>query len=346
MIKKLLNIINGRQDSTDILARLDQSGDEQIRKRLDRLDQGSSKPDNDIEAEFDDYIWSMSGELEGDPDIQNLVSGYQTEVEHARDQQRKAFFAPNQQGFASWFKPAAALAGAAALLVVIFYSPGTSVQIETFATRIGDQKVIELADASKVTLNTDTQVRVQYSDSARDIYLDRGEAIFSVEKDQARPFNVYVGDTLVRAVGTEFNIYLDQTNNNLVTVSVLEGIVSIQNADAETVTSAPLLKAGSAVSLGSDSKLSAIRPVDIARIAGWRDGQIVFRDISLDEAVKDHNRYATQKIILGDNSLAAERISGTFKVGDSDALLFALENLLNVELRRSGNTVVVSKQKS
>lgn len=348
MIKKMLNIIKGRQKPDDILARMEQSGSEGVRKRLGRLGEGSVPHKNDVQAEFDDYIWTMTGELQNDSDIQSLVASYQAEIDQANATSKKhsSLFG---ESFSSWFKPAAALAGAAALLAVVFYSPATTVPIDTYATRIGDQRIIELADASKITLNTNTQVRVQYSDDARDIYLDRGEAIFSVEKDKKRPFNVYIGDTLVRAVGTEFNIFLDQTNNNLVTVSVLEGIVTILNAaddNSAQQAAPPLLEAGNAVSITNASSVSAKQPVDLVRIAGWRSGQIVFHDISLDEAVKDHNRYAMQKIVLGDRSLASERISGTFKVGDSQALLFALENLLDVEVQRSGNTVIVSKQKS
>ncbi|WP_417451301.1 FecR family protein [Kordiimonas sp.] len=345
MIKKLKNIFSGRRDDAGIVAKLSAAeGNDETSKRLARLGTADRAFVSAPRDEYDDFIWDVSGDLADDPDIQSLVSQYQTEIRATEGTSFLGIKLPSS-GFDSWLKPATGVVGAVALLLLVLYLPTAGTET-SYETPIGGQRVVELADASLITLNTNTHVRVSYSDGARNVYLDRGEAIFTVEKDKQRPFNVYVGDKLVRAVGTEFNIYLERGQQELVTVSVLEGIVTILDArNSEAASSLPLLVRGEEAILG-DNLIPSKHQADLTRITGWRDGQIVFHDISLDKAVKDHNRYAQRKIVLADPSLADERISGTFKVGDSEALLFALENLLGLEIRRTDESVLISKQHS
>jgi transmembrane sensor len=93
-----------------------------------------------------------------------------------------------------------------------------------FETGIGEQRDVLLADGSRIALNTDTALTMHYSAGSRRIELQRGEALFTVKHDAARPFDVAAGKTLTRALGTEFNVDMRRSN---VTVSVLEGSVRV-----------------------------------------------------------------------------------------------------------------------
>lgn len=97
-----------------------------------------------------------------------------------------------------------------------------------YRTQVGEQRDVILPDGSKVTLNTDTALAVRYSDERRYIVLERGEALFVVKHDTGRPFDVAAGDTLTRALGTEFNVDM---RSSKVTVSVLEGAVRVAAAN-------------------------------------------------------------------------------------------------------------------
>src|SRR4029077_19225198 len=70
-----------------------------------------------------------------------------------------------------------------------------------YNTKVGELQVVPLGDGSVISLNTDSEVVVRYSEKSRDIELFRGEALFDVAKNKARPFVVHAGDTAVRAVG-------------------------------------------------------------------------------------------------------------------------------------------------
>ena len=93
-----------------------------------------------------------------------------------------------------------------------------------YVTAVGQQKNITLADDSRLQLNTNSQIQVDYSEGYRNIRLLQGEVHFEVAKDPDKPFSVYAGSGRVQAVGTAFNVYLKDDN---VDVYVTEGRVAL-----------------------------------------------------------------------------------------------------------------------
>ncbi|MCQ8130493.1 FecR family protein, partial [Methylomonas rivi] len=89
-----------------------------------------------------------------------------------------------------------------------------------FHTAAGQQLNVELADGSRLTLNTDTALSVHFSASRRRIELLRGEAYFQVAPNKQRPFIVDGGDAEARAVGTAFSVRKQAEN---LRVAVSEG---------------------------------------------------------------------------------------------------------------------------
>ncbi len=78
---------------------------------------------------------------------------------------------------------------------------------QTYATGIGEQRSIVLADGSTVDLNSRSKIRIRFSSERRGVELIEGQALFKVAKDHARPFVVDSDGTRVRAVGTQFDVY-------------------------------------------------------------------------------------------------------------------------------------------
>ena len=77
--------------------------------------------------------------------------------------------------------------------------------------------------------------------------------------------------------------------------------------------------------------VSQIQPADVARINAWRSGRIIFENVELQTAVREFNRYGSTPIVLGDASLASVRVSGVFRIGETDALLRALNTAFEIE---------------
>ena len=185
-----------------------------------------------------------------------------------------------------------------------------------YQTAIGERSTFTLSDGSVVTLNTNSELTVHFSEARRDIRLSRGEATFNVAKNRERPFVVRAGDGVVWAVGTAFNVrYASslQSSNAAVDVMVTEGTVKVFTdigtvSDAKlTVDADELQRANQAANPASQTKASPpiellpertreslltvgqalrytevikareqIAPAQMAKQLAWREGVIIF----------------------------------------------------------------------
>ena len=132
-----------------------------------------------------------------------------------------------------WLTSTRGFASAAALLLAVWIMAGSpllpmgqgNAEQARYATAIGQRRSIDLPDGSVVHLNTNSQIKVDYSKAERKVQLLQGEAHFDVAKQPERPFQVYAGQGRVQAVGTAFTVYY--RDNNDVDVLVNEGVVSL-----------------------------------------------------------------------------------------------------------------------
>ena len=183
-----------------------------------------------------------------------------------------------------------------------------------FSTRKGETKIVALKDGSVVTLNTASEILVQYSDDLRAVELTQGEALFNVAKNKARPFVVRAGDTSVRAVGTSFTVR--RIDDAPVQILVREGIVEV----SKSVPGAkPLRLSANTLAVAADNADIAARPVPTAqlhRAMAWQEGQIAFEGETLAQAAAEFSRYSDTLIVIDDPVLAKEEIAGLFKATD------------------------------
>ncbi len=192
---------------------------------------------------------------------------------------------------------------------------------ETYVTRRGEMKIVPLADGSVVNLNTDSRMRVQYTAARRSIHLERGEALFDVARDTARPFVVFAGDTEVKAVGTSFSV--QRLANAPVQITVREGMVEVDRGNWATTAPVRLTANMRAVAPSGNGLVSpapiravAVAPVEVERAVAWREGRIAFEGETLAEAVKDFQRYSDTRIVIDDPSIAREEVTGLFQAND------------------------------
>lgn len=212
---------------------------------------------------------------------------------------------------------------------------------QVYETARGESRSVRLEDGSSIVLNTNSLVRVSFYKRERIVSLERGEFFIRVAKDPARPLRVFVAEHEVRALGTAFDVYLDDADK---TVEVLleEGVVGIYHADPGNAGTAkePDSDASNLTVLlqpGEQAVLAAGAPVRVNAAdsqieEAWREGRIVFDNTLLGEAVKNVNRYRTHEIVLADRRLEDLRISGVFHINDLDGFADTLATAFRLRI--------------
>lgn len=211
-------------------------------------------------------------------------------------------------------------------------------------TEIGEQRIVVLEDGSRLELNTNSEVYVRYSDSVRELELVRGELLIGVRKDPARPFIVRTDQAIVKALGTQFNVY---RRKNTTEISVVEGLIEVDwftpsrvKRGASTHELEPIrLIAGQGAVVAEDSTEPQPSLVDTERATAWTKQRLSFNDATVASVAAEFNRYNRNQLIVRDPELAKRRISGIFDVNDPSAFIALLggADVIEVEIGDTGN---------
>lgn len=297
--------------------------------------------------------------LWGDLDMLNELAIVQNPVAHAAVKVNRFFKLP------SWGMPTQ-IAAALVMVTIISVVSLFGLDKTTYTTAIGQQQLVTLNDGSTVLLNTNSQIKVDYSNAARNITLVKGQAHFEVMPNPNQPFNVYAGTGLVKAVGTAFSVYLQP---EIIEVTVTEGTVELSaltqpapstpivpgtpDTPDSSATPAPtkvkvtkltLLDAGQNARMNQNNKsIQHIETVDAPAIMqklAWHQGLVRFSGDPLHEVVAEISRYTELRIHIPDPELRELRVGGFFKVGETDKMFEALETSFGVRAERQGNKLV------
>jgi len=213
---------------------------------------------------------------------------------------------------------AAPIAAVAACLLLFFASPmfWTWAQAD-YSTGAGEIRQMTLADGSTVDLDTGSAVRIDYDGSRRGVTLLAGQAFFEVTPDKSRPFIVRADDVNVQVVGTAFDVRLDPAH---ISVAVQHGAVRVGKEGIAPVLLAP----GDRIRISRTNDTTERSNTPPGRIAAWRSGQIVVNGATVAQVVSELRRYHRGFILLRDERLASQRVTGTYDVRDPAAALRAI----------------------
>lgn len=204
-----------------------------------------------------------------------------------------------------------------------------------YSTATGERKRFTLADGSVLQLNTDSAVNVRFDSRQRLLLLERGEMLLNTAKDTARPLRVSSRDGLFEALGTRFVLRQDKRSTRL---SIADGSVAIAPRVRGQTTA--IAKAGQTYEINGDSALLAEH--SNMDSGAWVDGLIVTRDMRLADFLAEIGRYRHGHLHC-DASVADLRLSGVFRLDDTDQLLALLPQTLPVQVeKRTGWWVTVS----
>jgi transmembrane sensor len=238
-----------------------------------------------------------------------------------------------------WFRAlAASIVVTAALAATYHFWPAPT----SYRTPIGGLASVPISDGSKVTLNTDSEIRVAVTERERRIDLEHGEAFFEVAHDKRRPFVVRAGNKRVIAVGTKFSV---RREANDIQVVVTEGKVLVETEGAGVAGSAEPLAAGTfAQASDAGVLLQTKRLAEAEETLSWRQGVLVFREMTLADASAEFNRYNSRKIVIEDPAVASLRVAGSFRANNVEAFVRLLERGYPLHAEEQGDQFVLSSR--
>ena len=329
-------------------------------------------PANRMEWDIMNAIWSSADVLQEDP----LV------IRETRLKSRKRSTGSRLKWLAGSGLSSASVrvAGAAAIVLIVAAVWLTQPQLlstQTYATVVGEQRIMTLSDGSTVHLDTQTTITAAFSEKARDITLKTGRASFFVVREPERPFVVIAGNVRVTDLGTEFSVYKEKKGR--VSVEVTKGSVRVNPEKANLVTDnshitepvnpparmekpdklamaehagrsrhtpVAVLTAGQQVVVDESKAEYVVETIDTKQAGEWRRGRLFFDRQPLADVIDQINRYMEQQITIGDDSIKAIEVSMVFNIRDRKFFLPTLEGAiphLSSKQSADGSTILVRR---
>lgn len=206
---------------------------------------------------------------------------------------------------------------------------------KSFSTTVGEQRVATLADGSRLTLNTDSEVEVQRFGADRRVRLGHGEVLFDVAHDASRPFLVEAVGHTVRVTGTSFVVRRD---GDQIIVTLLKGAVLVERSAVGAVH----LKPGDRYRDEPGGNAIVDRP-SIDMVTAWRKGEVLLDNTRLQDAVREMNRYTSRPIRLADPALGELTLSGVFKTGETNAFADTLASIYGLRIARDDKGILLAR---
>lgn len=222
-------------------------------------------------------------------------------------------------------KSFALLLGGSAIGWTGYRQAGNGPWLADYHSEIGQRLPVPLADGGQLLLNTDSALDVRYDARQRLIRLRQDEVMVITAPDAAdRPFYVQTAQGLIQALGTRFSVRVGADRTQ---VAVYEHRVRITPIHGQTTE-----LASGQQSLFSSLTTAITQPLDITCEA-WIKGLIVANNQRLDTFLAELGRYR-HGWLRCDPAIAGLRISGTFRLDDSEQTLRAVASALPVRIEQ------------
>ena len=296
--------------------------------------------ERDVTAEELEVLWHNVAERTGVPSAEPIgVSPVEPRTE------RFALVAPRQAGWQVGAKVAAVavlVAGAVLAARELLTDAGRSAataELRVVTVPRGERARFRLPDGTEVLLGAGSTLRHPraFADRSREVTLE-GEAYFTVEHDEHRPFRVRAGDLIATDLGTEFLVraYPEHRGARVV---VRSGIVAVRSAGGRASTERErVVRPGELGRIAADGA-PLVEQADTAAYFAWTTGTLVFDGTPLREALPQLSRWYDLDFRLADSSLGAIPLSGRLDQTLTPSRLELLAGSVGLEQVRRGRMV-------
>ena len=204
----------------------------------------------------------------------------------------------------------------------------------------GETGHFSLPDGTSVWLNSGSSIIYpeHFYGGKRQVFFS-GEGYFDVAQDRRRTFEILVGNSAVRVLGTEFNLKSYEDDDRL-ELNLLDGRVVFwpDNREDEPVSLVP----GEALEFDRESLHLRKYRFDIDGYSSWKDGNLYFKNCPLSEIVRQLERKFGVEMVIMTDSLRDIPYHMAFVNNESlDDILSVLDKDPRIFVEKDGNTVKI-----
>jgi transmembrane sensor len=208
----------------------------------------------------------------------------------------------------------------------------------TIETQNGGQYQVNLPDGTKVWLNVASSLKYPISFTANDRkVILKGEAYFEVAKNAQKPFIVQLNnDAEIKVLGTHFNInaYEDEES---IDATLLEGSIAMKSG----LLTEKIIP-GQQARAFSNHRIKVVNDVHLNQVIAWKNGFFSIDVISLQDIMKQAERWYDIKVIYKEN-IQAEFVAKLPRNVPLSELLKLLEYTKHVHFKLKGKNLYVMK---
>jgi len=210
-------------------------------------------------------------------------------------------------------------AAAAVILLVFLFRPGPS---ESEYLAVDSPVQAELPDGSSATLCPGASVRYSDSKDGRNVEME-GTVLFKVARDENRPFRVDAGGSLVKVLGTVFQV---KSSEGGVSVDVFEGKVLFSGSEDGVI-----LTSGMASILRQGTPVPEIIVDPLPNPTAWMTGVFEYEATPLETVLVELSVFFGRDFTVSSDA-EGRTLTGTFSTEDPETIAEAISAALEIEV--------------
>jgi len=191
--------------------------------------------------------------------------------------------------------------------------PEEPVIMQTVSSRQGMVTQFALADGTKVWLNSGSELQfpTRFDGDKREVMI-KGEAFFEVTKNEKQPFRVNASELKVEVLGTSFNVvnFDDDTQSEVVLVT---GKVALSSEKGQINSAYGTMHSGQRAIYEKGQQKVYTQDVEVDKYIAWREGNLIFKDDSMEDVVKRLSRWFNVEITINDPEIKKYIYKATFR---------------------------------
>lgn len=201
----------------------------------------------------------------------------------------------------------------------------------------GEKKNISLPDGTKITLNSDTKLRIPSNFNKQERIIEmEGEGFFDVTPNPDKPFIIKSGKTQVKVLGTSFD-FKSYKEDDFIKLTVSTGKVRVNVANLDLQLS---VSPNEHLSINKIDGTISKESIQENNYIKWMQGSLYFNKEPIREVIKTINRTYNRKVALQCKN-CDYRITGTHDNKSIEAVIEAICFTTGLQSRREGDSIII-----